>query len=79
MFNQLLAMFDGWATPGIIILFVLGVLLFGRKLPDAVRFFGKGLTGELDSEEQSNFFASLLLLAAIMLVFAFCVTAITSR
>jgi len=77
--TSLHAILGGLGAQDVAILLILGVLLFGRKLPDFVRFWRKGLKGELDSEEQSSFFLGLLLLAGVLLIVAFCFTAIGPR
>jgi hypothetical protein len=75
--NQLFAIFDGLGPPEIIILVLLGVLLFGGKLPEMCRSLGKlkkGLEGDLDAEEQSLVVFSLLLVIVCLLV-VFCLIA----
>jgi len=73
--TSLHAIFGGLGLFEIGVLALLGVLLFGRKIPDFVRFCRKGLKGELDSEQQSSFLLGLLL-CGVSLVAAFCITVI---
>lgn len=40
---SIFAIFGGLGTAEILILLVLGVLLFGRKLPEVGRYLGKGI------------------------------------
>jgi sec-independent protein translocase protein TatA len=41
--DSLFAFFPGLGTSELIILLILGVLLFGRKLPEVGRYLGKGI------------------------------------
>jgi sec-independent protein translocase protein TatA len=41
--NSLFAFFGSLGTPEIIVLLLLGVILFGRKLPDVGRYLGKSI------------------------------------
>jgi sec-independent protein translocase protein TatA len=41
--STLFAWFGGFEGPGILILIILGILLFGKKLPEVGRYLGKSI------------------------------------
>jgi len=41
--NPIFGWFGGLGTPEIVVLAILGVILFGRKLPEVGRYLGKGI------------------------------------